>query len=406
MGMPLRAVILGAGYRGRAYADFALAHPEDLSIVGVADPTQAESIPAPAYWADWRECLKNRPAADLVLVTLPDALHHDAAITAFEAGYHVLLEKPISPTEPECREVIAAALKAKKLLMVGHVLRYTAYYAHIKALIDSGELGEVVSITHQESVGFRKMAHSFVRGTWSKAEETSSIILQKCSHDFDLFAWWLEGRLCRKVSSFGSIHHFRPACTPPGAAARCVDCHPSVEKSCVWSAKKMYLETDELKYLFPDSSDEAMKTLIEETDYGCCVYRADNDVPDHQTVMMEFDGGVTVSHVMTGFTAHSVRTTAIALTRGEILGDGNFLKATRFDGQPVETGIPQTLSESNPSRHAGGDFNLMAEVVRLVRNNDESEIRRTTEASLMSHLISFAAEESRQKGGTIVEIRS
>lgn len=406
MANALRAVILGAGYRGRAYADFALAYPEKLTIVGVADPEQAETIDSPAYWSDWRACLAARPAADVVLVTLPDALHHDAAIAALEAGYHVLLEKPISPTEAECREVIAEALKAKKLLIVGHVLRYTAYYAHIKALIDSGELGEVVSINHQESVGFRKMAHSFVRGTWSKAEETSSIILQKCSHDFDLFAWWLEGHVCRKVSSFGSIRHFHPACTPPGAASRCLDCHPSVEKHCVWSAKKMYLESDDLKYLFPDSSDEAMKKLISETDYGCCVYRADNDVPDHQTVMLEFDGGITVSHVMTGFTARSVRTTAIALTRGEILGDGNFLKAIRFDGKPIETGVPPTLTESNPSRHAGGDFNLMAEMIRLVRRGDEEEIRRTTEAALMSHLISFAAEASRQKGGTIVEIRS
>lgn len=168
----------------------------------------------------------------------------------------------------------------------------------------------------------------------------------------------------------------------------------------------MYLESDELKYLFPDASDEAMKKLIAETDYGRCVYRADNDVPDHQTVMMEFDGGVTVSHVMTGFTAHTMRTTAIAMTRGEILGDGKFLKATRFDGEPIETGVPATVSEPNPSRHEGGDFNLMAEMIRLVRRNDEAEIRRTTEAALMSHLISFAAEESRQKGGAIVEIRS
>ena len=154
MNTKLRAIVLGAGYRGRAYAEYAKEHPDQLEIVGVADPVQAEVIPAQRYWTDWRECLEARPEADVVMVTMPDSLHHDPAIMALKAGYHLLLEKPISPTERECREVIDCALEMKRLVIVGHVLRYTAYFAHIKALIDSGELGEVVSITHQESAGF------------------------------------------------------------------------------------------------------------------------------------------------------------------------------------------------------------------------------------------------------------
>ena len=281
----LKAIVLGAGYRGRAYAEYAKEHPDQLEIVGVADPVQAEAIPAKKYWSDWRECLNEKPEADLVMITMPDALHHEPALVALKSGYHIILEKPISPTEAECREVIECALAEKRLVVVGHVLRYTRYFAHIKALIDSGELGEVVSIAHQESAGFWKVAHSYVRGNWANSKKSSPIILAKCSHDFDLFVWWI-GRKCLKVSSFGSIKLFRREMMPRGAALRCVDCPPEIERRCVWSARNMYVDHDELKYLFADNSGAAMQKLIEETEYGKCVYQSDNDVPDHQTVTM------------------------------------------------------------------------------------------------------------------------
>ena len=399
----LRAIILGAGYRGRAYAEYAKDHPDQLEIVGVADPVQAQSIPAKRYWNDWRECLESHPEADVVMVTMPDNLHYEPSLMALKAGYHLLLEKPIAPTEEQCREVIECALEQKRLVVVGHILRYTAYFAHIKALIDSGELGEVVSISHQESAGFWKVAHSYVRGNWANSKKSSPIILAKCSHDFDLFVWWI-GKKCKKVTSFGSIKLFRREMMPKGAALRCIDCPPAVERRCIWSARNMYVEHDELKYLFADRSDEAMLKLIEETEYGKCVYQADNDVPDHQTVTMEFEGGATVSHVMTGFTAQNIRTTRIALTRGEIVGDGENLDICRFDGNAVATGVPVNYRIPNRSRHGGGDFNLVSEMVRMLRRADPADIRETTEQALQSHLICFAAERSRLAGGRIVEI--
>lgn len=401
----LKAVILGAGYRGRAYAAYAAAHPDQLEIIGVADPVQARSIPAPKYWDDWRDCLQDHPEADVVMITMPDRLHYEAAMVALEGGYHLLLEKPIAATEVECRTVIETALRKKRLVILGHILRYTAYFAHIKALIDSGELGEVVSIAHQESAGFWKVAHSFVRGNLANSKLGSPIILAKCSHDMDLFVWWLAGHKCLKVSSFGSLKYFCRANAPKGAAARCVDCPPAIEKRCVWSARNLYVNHDELKYLFADPSREAMEKVIETSRFGVCVFQSDNDVPDHQTVTMEFEGGVTVSHVMTGFTSQNVRTTRIALTRGEIVGDGENLDVCRFDGNSVETGVPTNYRIPNRSRHGGGDFNLVSEMIRILRRNDEDEIRETTEQALESHLIAFAAEASRLAGGKLMEIK-
>ena len=401
----IRAIVLGAGYRGRAYAAYANEHPDQLEIVGVADPEQAETITAPRYWIDWRECLASRPDADIAFITLPDALHYEAAIAALDLGYHLLLEKPLSTTEARCREIIDKAAAKGLLVITGHVLRYTRYFAHIKAILDSGELGEVVSIAHQESVGFFKIAHSHCRGNWSNSVKASPIILQKCSHDFDLFSWWL-GRRCLRVSSFGSIKVFRPENRPQGAADRCVDCPASIERSCIWSAKKMYLDYgSQLGYMFADTSREAMERVVRETDYGRCVFACDNDVPDHQVVNMEFEGGATASLVMAGYTERNVRTTRISCTRGEIVGDGETLHICRFDGGSVGGSAPFALRVDNPSRHGGGDFNLVAEMLRLLRSGSPEEVKSTTEQALESHLIAFAAEESRLGGGKVVELK-
>ncbi len=405
---PIRAVVLGAGYRGRAYAAFALEHPGELEIVGVADPEHAETIPAPRCWRDWRECLAARPEADMVFVTLPDALHYEAAMAALDAGYHLLLEKPIARTEAHCREIIASAVAKGLLVATGHVLRYTSYFAHIKAIIDSGELGEVVSIAHQESVGFFKIAHSHCRGNWSNSERSSPIILQKCSHDFDLFAWWL-GRRCRRVSSFGSLRLFRPENRPAGAADRCADCPRQIERACIWSACKMYLEYGErLGYMFADTSREAMERVVNESPFGRCVYACDNNVPDHQVVNMEFEGGATVSLVMAGYTERNVRTTRISCTGGEIVGDGERLHICRFGSADADldpSREPFALRETNPSRHGGGDFNLVRSAIRLVRSGDAAAMKTCTEAALESHLMAFAAEESRLNGGRVVELK-
>ncbi len=397
----LRAIILGAGYRGRAYAAYAKAHPDELEIVGVADPHQAGSIAAPRTWLDWRECLSARPEAELAILTLPDAQHHEAALRALEGGYHLLLEKPLATTAEGCREVVVAGLRARRLVMVGHVLRHVARYAYIKALIESGELGEVVSISHQESVGFAKMSHSFVRGELADSAESSPMILTKCSHDFDLFVWWI-GRRCRKVASFGSTRLFSRENAPTGAGARCTACPAAIESSCVWSARRLY-SGGELGYLFADASAEAMERVVEESRYGRCVYRCENDAPDHQGVLLEFEGGATVSHMMTGFSMRNVRTTRIGLTRGEIVCEGDRLEVLPFDGAATGVRVPR-VCEPNLSRHGGGDFNLMADAIRLVRRGDAREWARQTESALASHLIAFAAEESRRRGGEVLEV--
>src|SRR4029453_17631967 len=111
----------------------------------------------------------------------------------------------------------------------------------------------------------------------------------------------------RRVSSFGGLSHFRPAEKPAGAGERCTDC--AVEPDCPYSATRLYLRclADDpqgwpLSVITPVATEESVLAALRTGPYGRCVYGCDNDVVDHQVVLMELAGGATVSLTMTPLT--------------------------------------------------------------------------------------------------------
>jgi predicted dehydrogenase len=178
----------------------------------------------------------------------------------------------------------------------------------VKAVIDSGALGEIINIQHIEPVGNQHFAHSYVRGNWGREAETTFALMSKSCHDIDILSYYLSGLTPVKVHSFGSIGHFKRSKKPKEAegATRCLEC--PYEAQCVWSAKKIYVEplsqTEDRErwarhvvdadVLDIENVTEALKT----SPYGQCVYEAGNDVVDHQVVNIEYEGGVTASMTM------------------------------------------------------------------------------------------------------------
>ena len=135
-----------------------------------------------------------------------------------EKGYDLLLEKPISPSLEECRQIQETAERLGRKVVVCHVLRYTPFYQFLYQTVRSGEIGQVVAIQAIENVGYWHQAHSFVRGNWRNSQESSPMILQKSCHDMDILRW-LSGQPCKRISSFGSLTYFRPENAPRGSAA-------------------------------------------------------------------------------------------------------------------------------------------------------------------------------------------
>lgn len=85
------------------------------------------------------------PEIDLVDICLPTALHKETTLRAFEAGKHVLLEKPIAVRLEDADEMVAAAKRTHRKFLVGQVLRFWPEFAYIKTLLDSGEYGSLVA---------------------------------------------------------------------------------------------------------------------------------------------------------------------------------------------------------------------------------------------------------------------
>lgn len=412
---PVTAIVIGAGGRGMTYSQFAKAFPERLKIVGTAEPrtwnrqymTETYNLPAENVTIDWRELASRPRFADVAIIATQDAMHLEPAIAFARLGYHILLEKPMAPNEEDCQKIVAAAKESNVIFGVCHVLRYTRYTQTLKSLLDSGVIGEVVSLQHLEPVGYWHQAHSFVRGNWRNQEESSFMLLAKSCHDLDWIRY-IMGERCLSVSSFGSLKHFKKAEKPAkaGDATRCLHC--AYEPECPYSAKKIYLGRLErgetgwpVSVLTPEPTFESVTAALETGPYGRCVYECDNDVVDNQVVNMLFEGGKTASFTMTAFNKAAHRKTRIFGTRGEIYGDGQYIEI--FDFLTDQTRVIDTEATSSDADggvavlggHGGGDYGLMDHFVAAVCANDRGLILSGPDESLETHRMVFAAEQAR-----------
>lgn len=413
---PVTLLVAGAGGRGAGYASYALKHPGEAKVVGVAEPrtyprdalVRDHQIPPAHVTGSWEQLASRPKFADAVIIATQDRMHAEPAVAFAQRGYHILLEKPMAPVEEDCRRIVAAAKQSGVMLAVCHVMRYTNYTRALKKVLDDGAIGEIVSLQQLEPVGYWHQAHSFVRGNWRNEELSSFMLLAKSCHDLDWIRY-IMGRRCLKVSSFGSLTHFRKDQMPAGATERCLDC--PVEPDCPYSAKRLYLGMIRggktgwpVATITTDLTEAGVTKALRDGPYGRCVYLCDNDVVDHQVVNMEFAGGRTASFTMTAFTRQRDRDTRVFGTRGEITGDGDKIWIYDFVSQKtteIDTNAPDS---SILGGHGGGDFGLMSSFVSAVANADPSRILSGPDESLETHQMVFAAERARREG-RVVELR-
>ncbi len=421
-GKIVRIAIAGVGSRGKnAYGLELLNMKDRAKVVAVADidperlalAGDAHGVPDEMRFPSAEAMLAVPKLADAMLICTQDRQHVPHAVAALKKGYDVMMEKPISPKLEDLQEITKVSRENGRRVVVCHVLRYTPFFQTIKKTIDSGVLGEIVSIQALENVRYWHQAHSFVRGNWRREEDTSPMILAKCCHDLDYLVW-LCGRKCERVSSYGSLMYFKESNAPEGAALRCTQgC--KAKDGCPYDAEKIYLTNKDtgilcgnvewpIDVLAENPTEEKIRHAIETGPYGRCVFHCDNDVVDHQIVNMQMEGGASLSLTMSAFTSIGGRTIKVMGTLGDLWGDmhENKIRIGVFGKEPQVIDLGK--EEKDFAGHGGGDRLLMEQFVDLMQGKEPDGTITTLETSVESHLVALAAEKSRLENGESIEI--
>lgn len=399
--------LIGAGDRGKdRYGEYAISFPENVQFVAVAEPNpikreefaKKHAIRAENIFTTWEELLEKEKLADGIIIATQDDMHYEPTKLALDKGYDVLLEKPMSNDLYETIQLGELSKKYENTFMICHVLRYTPFFAKLKELIESGVIGEVMSIQHNENIAYYHMAHSFVRGNWRNSDESSPIILAKSCHDMDILLW-LVGDRCKAISSFGELGHFKSSHAPKGSSDRCLTCE--IETSCPYSAKKLYyknLGNWPTTTVTDVQTKENLTKSLESGPYGRCVYQCDNNVCDHQVTIMAFVNGVTATFNLSAFTEKQNRTIKIMGTLGELRGDDvqNIIELKTFASDTSQLIKPEIVRGG----HGGGDTGIMNDFVKLLEGKPGKALT-SAEVSVESHVMAFAAEQSRVTGQTV-----
>ena len=374
----IEIAIVGCGQRGKdVYGELLKKDFSDkVKVKGIAEPKEKSrkymkdyhNIDEEFVFLGWKELLEHEKFCDAIIISTNDDMHYEPFKKALEKGYHIIVEKPMTNDRKELSKMEELAQEySDKIISVGHVLRYSPFFNKIKDIIDSGELGKLVSIQHAENIGYYHMGHSFVRGNWRNSIETSPIILAKSCHDMDILLY-LTGSSCTKVSSFGSLSYFNKENKPMDAGYRCLEC--DIENECPYSAKKLYLNNIgnwPSTVITINQTKEGIIKALNDTDYGLCVHESDNDVMDNQVSILEFNNGVTATFSLTAFTHTISRTIKIMGSHGEIIGDMETNKLIVYDFVSGEKkSVDIKLDKFSLQGHGGGDARLVKDFIELV----------------------------------------
>ncbi len=431
---PITAIIVGAGHRAFVYSELAKTNPELLKIVGVADPNPVRRKKAMNHFGfnedmcfeDANELASKGKLADAIINCTMDETHVETAIPLLNAGYDMLLEKPFAVNETEMRDLVDCARKNDSKIMICHVLRYTPFYYSIKERVANGEIGDIINIQTTEHVSYHHLATSYIRGKWANSKKChTSMLLAKCCHDLDIIMWIMGSVKPKQISSFGSKFQFKPENAPENAGTICMKDCPLVD-TCDYSTKRLYIDHpdrwafyvwDALEDIENPTMEDKINLMKTDNQYARCIYKCDNDIVDHQSVLINFENGATGTHNMVGGSAEPRRDIHIIGTKGEIFGNFEESKYTvlKIDPSPDAHHGECDVEEVNLNvsgdmvgaygGHGGGDERLAEDFVSFLCDDKPSLACTSIFDSVAGHLAVYLADESRVNGGKPVDFK-
>lgn len=371
----VRIGVIGAGLRGglSLYWHKPEGESEIVALADISEERQKkyqEKIGTPIFMTKDYKDLLVRDDIDAIAVLSPDYLHEEHVIAALEAGKHVYSEKPLAITVEGCDRIIDAWEKSGKHLMVGFNMRYMSMYQTMKGLIDSGAIGDLKTIWVRHFVGFG--GYFYYHDWHAKRQNTTSLLLQKGSHDLDVIHW-ISGRYATKVSAFGSLDYFGG--DMPNDLT-CPEC--SLKDTCPEFVPHTFTE---------------------------CAFRKEVDVEDNNMLIMELEGGVKASYLQCHFTPDYERNYTFIGTKGRIENDDVnnkvYLK-TRKTGTWNEFSDVTYDMKPEDGTHGGSDPKIAQDFIELILRGKQP--LTTPFAGRMSVAVGCAATESIRSGGGPIKI--
>ena len=371
----MRLGMIGVGGRGGMYRNWMT--DERVEIVVGADTNPKAfgrftgDVPGVETVDDYRRVLDRRDV-DAVAVCTPDFLHHEHATAALQAGKHVFCEKPLAITIDDCDDMLRTWKASGMRMMVGFNMRYAAFVLKMKELIDAGAIGEVKTVWTRHFVGW---GGRFYYHDWhANRRNTTSLLLQKGSHDIDVMHW-LCGSHAVRASGFGRLAHYggdKPD------DLRCRDC--DIERMCVEQAGRWNAVDDR------------------------CAYRKEVDVEDAMVVNMQYASGVVAAYQECHFSPDYERNYTFIGTEGRIESDepeNCVYLYRRILGKNNTT--PEVIPcESRFGGHGGADPQIARDFVDMVV--DGARPRAPVVAGRRSVAAGVCAAESMRRGGIPIDV--
>jgi predicted dehydrogenase len=372
----LRIGLIGASGRGGLLGP--LWHrPQGRSVVVAAadiNPQQLAGFQAwhggnPAVTTDYRELLE-RPDIDAIAVLSPDYCHEEQTIAALEAGKHVFVEKPLAITIEGCDRILNAWRSSGKRLMVGFNMRYMSMFQTMKEIVESGAIGEIKAVWVRHFVG---MGGDYYFHDWhALRRNTTSLLLQKGSHDIDIIHW-ITGRYTVRTAAFGSRDFFGGNKPNDRVCPTCPERHSCSE----------YLEGPRVQ----------------------CAFRQEVDVEDNQVMIMELEGGIKASYTQCHFTPDYHRNYTFIGTEGRMENSEPEMTITVKTRHTQLQRVPyDRVYNIRPGEggHDGADPVICKDFVDMIL--DGKEPLATPLAGRMSVAAGVCAAVSLRSGGIPVDV--
>lgn len=315
---------------------------------------------------DYKELL-NREDIDAVAITTPDYLHEEHATAALEAGKHVYCEKPLAITDEGCNKIIETAKKTGNHLMVGFNMRYMPMFQTMKGIVDSGKIGDIKAVWVRHFVG---LGGYFYYLDWhAYRENTTSLLLQKGSHDIDIIHW-ITGAYTEKVSAFGGLDFFGDS--------------------------------------RPDQIDDQVNSDYDKLEAGDIderAFRKDIDVEDNNVVIMQLENGIKASYLQCHFTPDYHRNYTFIGTKGRMENsepDGEvYVKTRKSDSWEAMSNQVYNVKDIEGG-HGGSDPLICNDFINLIRYGKQP--KATPLDGRMSVATGCAAAESMRSNGKVMKV--